>query len=166
MEHSDQMQELVGLFEKENNEDLLNKLEELVLIYKEKSEHTQKIPLELFSDNELGILEVLVKFLKEECRVNYSEIGLLLHRDARTIWTIYQSSLKKKTHNAYPSASQVLIPISVFSDRRLSPLEALTFYLKHKGVSLKNICRLVNRNYGSIWQSYRNASNKLRIKNE
>jgi hypothetical protein len=64
--------------------------------------HTQEvkesvlIPSSIFRDRTLKVLEVLVVFLKDEKGMNYHDIGLLLNRDERTIWTVYHRSEKKR----------------------------------------------------------------------
>ena len=53
------------------------------------------IPLSIFSKTRLSALEALVAYLKEEFSLNYHEIALLLKRDDRTVWTVYQRARKK-----------------------------------------------------------------------
>ena len=55
------------------------------------------IPASALTNRRLGVLESVVKFLKENYELNYSEIGRLLGRDPRTIWTAYSKG-KKKHH--------------------------------------------------------------------
>ena len=38
----------------------------------------------------LTILESVVVYLKEKCLLNYHQIAILLKRDDRTVWTVYQ----------------------------------------------------------------------------
>jgi len=47
------------------------------------------IPTVIFRDRRLSVLEVLVKYLKEEKNLSYHMIAVLLNRDDRTIWTCY-----------------------------------------------------------------------------
>lgn len=54
------------------------------------------IPSIIFRDRALKVLEVLVEFLKEQKSMNYHDIGLLLNRDERTIWTAYNRAKKKR----------------------------------------------------------------------
>ena len=44
---------------------------------------------------ELSILEATVAYLKDEYGLSYHEIGELLQRDERTIWTVYSRAKKK-----------------------------------------------------------------------
>ena len=53
------------------------------------------VPVSALSDRRLGVLESVVKFLKENYELNYSEIGRLLGRDPRTIWTAYSRGKNK-----------------------------------------------------------------------
>jgi len=41
------------------------------------------------------ILESVVRYLKEELMLNFREIGFVLQRDERTIWTVYQRAKNK-----------------------------------------------------------------------
>jgi hypothetical protein len=53
-----------------------------------------QIPLSIFKDKQLSALEALVKFLKR-IDMNYAEIGRLLGKDQRTIWTVYSRAKNK-----------------------------------------------------------------------
>ncbi len=52
------------------------------------------IPISIFSEK-LSALESLVVYLKDEFSLRYHEIAILLKRDDRTIWTVYQRARKK-----------------------------------------------------------------------
>ena len=53
------------------------------------------VPVHVLVDRKLGVLESVVKYLRENYELNYSEIGRLLGRDPRTIWTAYSRCKKK-----------------------------------------------------------------------
>jgi len=53
------------------------------------------IPVRIFRDKKLSVLEAIVVFLKDEFRLSYHEIAVLLKRDDRTIWTVYDRAGKK-----------------------------------------------------------------------
>ena len=57
-------------------------------------ESDYNIPMSVFS-TELSILESVVKYLKENYKLNYNQIGKILKRDQRTIWTVYNRAMKK-----------------------------------------------------------------------
>jgi len=55
-----------------------------------------KVPLNVFTDRSLSVLEVLVEYLKEYHNLSYHDIAVLLNRDDRTIWTVYNRVSKKR----------------------------------------------------------------------
>lgn len=54
------------------------------------------IPLHLFAERTLSVLETIVSYLKEQHDLSYKEISVLMHRNERTIWTVYQRARKKR----------------------------------------------------------------------
>jgi hypothetical protein len=57
------------------------------------------IPLSIFSERTLSILETLCLYIKENFSLTYHNISLLLERDERTIWTVIKRA-EKKLNNA------------------------------------------------------------------
>ena len=53
------------------------------------------IPVSVFKKPKLTPFEAMVKYLKEEKKLNYRQIGSLLNRDERNIWTVYNRTKKK-----------------------------------------------------------------------
>jgi len=53
-----------------------------------------QIPLSIFRNRKLSILEALVHFLRN-LDMKYSEIARLLNKDQRTIWTVYSRAKNK-----------------------------------------------------------------------
>lgn len=54
------------------------------------------IPISILTDRKLSVLESIVSYLKDNFNLRYSEISILLTRDERNIWTIYNRYKKKK----------------------------------------------------------------------
>ena len=54
------------------------------------------IPSSIFLDRSISVLEAIVEYLKDEKKMSYHEIGVLLNRDDRTIWTCYNRVQKKR----------------------------------------------------------------------
>ena len=54
------------------------------------------IPIDIFRNKQLSVLENLTSYLKDEMHLTYHEIAVLLKRDDRTIWTVYNRALKKR----------------------------------------------------------------------
>ncbi len=58
--------------------------------------HLYPIPVKILQDRKLSVLENIVSYLKDSFGLTYHKIALLLNRDDRTIWTVYQRANKKK----------------------------------------------------------------------
>ncbi|MFH0978176.1 MAG: hypothetical protein V1837_02630 [Candidatus Woesearchaeota archaeon] len=54
------------------------------------------VPIAVFKDRNLSILEHLAEFLKDTIKLRYSEIARLLDRDQRTVWTAYVRGKDKR----------------------------------------------------------------------
>jgi hypothetical protein len=54
------------------------------------------IPVSILQDRNLSVLENIVSYLKDTFDLAYHKIALLLNRNDRTIWTVYQRAKKKK----------------------------------------------------------------------
>ena len=54
------------------------------------------IPVSILQDRNLSVLENIVSYLKDNFGLAYHKIALLLNRDDRTIWTVYQRARKKR----------------------------------------------------------------------
>jgi hypothetical protein len=54
------------------------------------------IPVSVFSKEKLSPFETIVMYLKEKQGLNYHEIGTLLNRDERNIWTVYNRAARKQ----------------------------------------------------------------------
>ena len=121
------------------------------------------LPNTVFFDTNLAILEAVVEYLKEEKGLNYRQIGLILNRDERNIWTIY-SRVKKKREIAKKISApkpRLSVPISVLKDRELSGFEAIVEWLKdEKKLSFHEIGTLLNRDERNIWTVYHRAKVK------
>lgn len=118
------------------------------------------IPTSIFQ-TKLAPLESLTKYLKENLNYNFSKIASLLNRDQRTIWSAYQSSKKKKFK--LKIKSEILVPISIFSNRKFSILESLVKYLKDKyNFTFHKMALQLNRNDRTIWTVYSRAKRKTK----
>ena len=116
------------------------------------------LPVTLFK-KDLTPLQIIVKYLKENLNKTNRQIALLLNRDPKTTWATYKSIEKKKT--IIPEESQILIPINIFTDRRLSILESLVWFLKNLDMKYSEVARLLNRDQRTIWTVCSRAKDKL-----
>ena len=53
------------------------------------------IPVSIFSKEKLSAQESIVVYLRDKFNFSYHKIALVLKRDDRTIWTVYQRARKK-----------------------------------------------------------------------
>jgi len=58
------------------------------------------IPLDVFLNRDIAVLEAVVVYLKDKKEFNYREIGKLLDRNERTVWTVYNRAIKKMRGDA------------------------------------------------------------------
>lgn len=131
---------------------------------KKRKERVVAIPLSIFKERSLGILEALVKYLKERYNLRYHDIAVLLNRDDRSIWTTYRNA-RKKFPKPFVIESSMLIPVSIFSNRKLGLLENLATYLKDiHHLKYREIALLIGRDNRTIWTCYRRAKWKVNAK--
>ena len=122
---------------------------------------TEAIPISVFDNKELSSLETICKYLKENISLSYHEIAVLLNRNDRTIWTTYNNAHKKLEAKFIAAKSEIFIPISIFTERKLSVLESIAVYLKdERGLTFHQIAVLLNRNDRPIWTVYNRGKKK------
>ena len=120
------------------------------------------IPLKVFK-TKLSPAESLVKYLKENCNLKLSQIAALINRDQRGIWLTYNNSVKKHKQLFIIQNPKYLIPISIFSNRKLSILENLVFYLiKTYNLTIKQITELLTKKSSTIWSIKNRIKTKLK----
>ncbi|MBU1623037.1 MAG: hypothetical protein KKH52_02535 [Nanoarchaeota archaeon] len=54
------------------------------------------LPLSIFKDRSISVLEAIVEYLHEAKNLSFKQIALLLNRNERTIWTVYDRVRKKR----------------------------------------------------------------------
>lgn len=117
-------------------------------------ETTIDIPTSIFT-KELGALETISRYLKDEISLTFRDISTLINRDERTIWSSYKSSIKKRKEKLEVKESEFSIPLSVIKDRKLSTLETIVGYLReHYKISLHDIALILKRDDRTIWTVY------------
>ena len=121
------------------------------------------IPITAYDNKELSALETTCKYLREELGLSYHEIGVMLNRNDRTIWTTYNNAEKKREKDLKVRVTKVFVPASIFKDRKLSVLESLVSYLKDKlNLRYSEIAKLLRRDERNIWTVYNRAKKKNR----
>jgi hypothetical protein len=119
------------------------------------------VPLTIFSSKKLGVLEALVKYLKEEEGLSFKEIGILIKKDNKSLWSTYQKASKKQS--AAFKKHSTFVPLTDFVVDDLSCFESVTLNLKnYYGLDFGKISNLFGRNYHTIWTTYKRAEKKAR----
>jgi hypothetical protein len=129
------------------------------------------LPIRIFREGNHG-LQAIVRFLKEEKKLTFSQISKLLGRDQRTIWCTYNNikkikesqrknkiSLEKKNKSANNKTDEVFINSSIFRERKFSILETAAIHLLND-YSVKETASLLGRNQMTIWTVKRRAEIK------
>ena len=133
-----------------------------ILSNAETSSSEIKIPVEIFKEK-IGASEALCKYLKENLNRKYTEIAKLINRDQRSIWVTYKNAKAKKKERIRIK-SKNLIPLEIFSNRKLSILEALIIYLKEKGLRNIEISNMINKDPRNVYTFYSRAAKKINEK--
>jgi hypothetical protein len=149
-------------------EELKNKHElcqkEIIEIIEELKEKYKKqeitIPLEIFSKN-MGCLESIVKYLKENLNLSYIEISKKLNRNQKTIWTAYKKSKEKENKKIIINLPSFNIPISKFNNQKFTVLETIILYLRNKNLKFSKIATILNRDQRNIWTINQRLGQKL-----
>ena len=118
------------------------------------------IPIDIFS-SDISPAEALVMYLKDVQKLNFADMEKLLNRNQRGLWTSYKNG--KARNIALPKVmSNCFVPISIFSVRNLSILEALTKHMvENVKVSTYKIAKLVNKSPSTIGSVYCRVKKKL-----
>ena len=135
--------------------------DEIISLLKQKESKDILFPSFILRDRNLGILEAVTKYLKEEINLTYHKIAVLLNRDDRVVWVTYNKALKKKKERFVVAEPNYWLPASIFATK-LGPLETISKYLVDEAkFDFVEIAKLLNRDNRSIWACYKRAKNKL-----
>ena len=63
------------------------------------SDASVKVPVSIFKDRSLSVLEALAEYMKDQLNMRYCKIAMLLNKDQRTIWTVYKRAKRKRHSN-------------------------------------------------------------------
>lgn len=109
------------------------------------------VPLSIFSNRRLGIMECLVKYMRENMGMRIAEIARALGRDNRVLWTTYDHARKKDFYRFSPEAGY-RVPAGIFADNSRGPLESLVRYcLEQLGLSYAETAKILGRDQRNIW---------------
>jgi len=124
-------------------------------IYNKLSDKSSNVPVSIFNNEKLSVLEAVVKYLREIQELTLKDISVVLNRNNKTIWTTYNNASKKMPEAFVLEAVSIRIPLELFQDRNSSPLEVVVNYMKDKlGFKNHEIAQLLHRNQKTIWTTY------------
>tara|TARA_Y100000310_G_scaffold101887_1_gene100006 strand:+ start:9271 stop:9675 length:405 start_codon:yes stop_codon:yes gene_type:complete len=117
------------------------------------------VDIGIFRDRRVSFSEALMMWLEGEGFSN-AEIGRLLGRDGRTVWTILDRGHKKVDRLKIEEVG-VVVGTGIFRNRRFSILEAMVMYLVDSmGIGYREIGRLLGRSEKTVWTVYRRVLEK------
>ena len=119
------------------------------------------VPLSVFKNNQLGSLETIVKYLRENLLLSFKQIADLTNRNEIALAVTYRNAKKKLEAKFVEEISPYSIPVSILKDRNLSVLENIVSYFKDTfGLAYHKVAVLLNRDDRTIWTVYQRAKKK------
>jgi len=116
------------------------------------------IPSTILQNRNLGVLEIICKYLKENCSHSFKDIASMLSRDQRVVWMSYNSARKKMKELFFIGDPKVWVPVKALNEKNLGMLQLICRYLKDNlGLSYHEIAVLLNRDDRTIWTAYNKA---------
>jgi len=117
---------------------------------KDYSSSDYKLPLSIFSQK-TSPLESIVKYLRDNLGLGFTEIGRLISRDGKEIWKEYQNAHEKHKHTFKIKEDEFYFDISLFSKREHPVLEIICHHLNEQGYSISQIAYLLKKHRNTVW---------------
>ena len=119
------------------------------------------VPLSIFAQDRLTVLEALCLYLHENLGLSFGQMAALLGRSSRHMSATYSRATVKAAPVNLPPVPSISVPASIFANRSLGPLESLVVFLReHHRLTFRGIARLLHRDDSTIWTSYQRARSK------
>lgn len=143
-------------------EQILELVNKSLKIPKAPAKEEVKVPISAFQNEQLGSLETIVKYLRENLLLSFKQIALLTNRNEIALAVTYRNAKKKlESKFVITEISPYSIPVSILMDRNISVLENVVSYLKDAfGLTYHKIAVLLNRDDRTIWTVYQRARKK------
>ena len=122
------------------------------------------IPIGIFSNDVLGSLEAIVKYLKENLKIKFSKIAKMLNRSNKTIWATYSKSIKKMPSPFGDIPRNIMVPASAISNRSFSTLESVVGFIKDLDYSNHEVAQMLKLDDRTIWTVYDRVKKKRGLK--
>ena len=131
--------------------------EDLLILQKEKEkekiEHqSHYIPVSIFAQSPLSSLEAITCFLRDIKNLKFADMEKILNRDQRVLSTTYRNAKKKHPSSIKTSKTRYYFPCHLISNKKLSVLENIVFYLKKEyKLSNSKIALELNKDPRTVW---------------
>ena len=106
-------EEIISRFGNLSRDERIDVLASLVSSLKEGASK-DSVPVSIFDNKKLSVFEALVKYMKENLKMRFVDIGRLLERSDKTVWTTYSKAKKKLSGVFSAVGSEIDIPLEVF----------------------------------------------------
>ena len=155
------LKDFIKIFATHLNEEHNLNAEQIASLFGKRIPAKDLLTISIFDNDELSCLETIVKYFKEELKLRFHGIAVLLNRNDRTIWATYNIACKKRKEKLDVKESKFFIPVSIFTDRKFGVLEAIAGYLKDNfNLRYSEIAVLLNRDERNIWTVYNQYKKK------
>ena len=112
------------------------------------------MPISIFR-SKLSGLETIVVYLKDIKGKSVAEIAQLLNRKKSTLYTTYHKAKEKFSGKLDISDESLVIPLSIFANRKYAVLESMVAYLKdEQKLSFAQISILLDKKYSTVRTVY------------
>lgn len=129
--------------------------------YHLKGAHTL-IPLSVFSNKRLSVLETAVKYLRENEQLTNQQAALMLRRSPASVWITYRNASSKMQKRLQPEECVIFVPTEILASQMLSALEGVSLYLYDiHNLSYHKIGAILKRDERTIWTVCNRARKKL-----
>ncbi len=131
-----------------------------MLMGKRESKAITHIPLSIFQNEELSLLEATVVYLKDEELLTNHQIGIILGRSDQTVWYTYNHAKRKRSVPLEVVEGEG-IPVDELKRTGLSLMERVVAWLRKEGLRYRAIGELLNRDERTVWTAYSRAKKKM-----
>jgi len=118
-----------------------------------------KIPLSIFSENKLGSLEAIVKYLRENLSLSNTETSRILNRSPQSCWATYRKASEKHQERLKSTPSRHDFPVRILTTD-LSVLESIVMWLSRE-LTLHQIAQILGKDDRTIWTVKKRAKAKI-----
>ena len=127
-----------------------------------KTKQTPALPVSIFQTKKLASLEIITKYLHENKGWRFTKIAKAINRNPRSIASTYRNAKRKQPKSISEIPSEYHIPLSLLSNKQLSVLENLAYYLAVEcKLKFSEVAKLLGKDPRTIWTVMDRATKKL-----